>query len=205
MFSFLLSCATALVLLVDVSGSVSDPNYQLQTKGTASAFRDAEIQQSIIKKPGGIAVSYIEWGSGQYISIEWRLLKTKEDIDAFANEIEGLTRTAYLSNDTQIGFAVERGISYLQNAPCDISKATKVLDVSGDGKDLSSSYVLKAMKAYAEDNEITINGLPILASEKDIAAYYKEYVITSNGFVRIAKEFSDFPKAILIKLRDELL
>lgn len=66
----------------------------------------------------------------------------------------------------------------------------------------------------AENNDITINGLPINGSattnsgkkwrEAEISAYYSNHIITSDGFVRTAAGFNDFSRAIKEKLKCEI-
>ncbi|MEM7590400.1 MAG: DUF1194 domain-containing protein [Cyanobacteria bacterium P01_A01_bin.83] len=66
----------------------------------------------------------------------------------------------------------------------------------------------------AENNNITINGLPINGSadtnsgktwrEAEISKYYSNHVITSDGFVRPAAGFNDFSRAIKEKLKCEI-
>ena len=66
----------------------------------------------------------------------------------------------------------------------------------------------------AENNNITINGLPINGSsttnngkkwrEAEISSYYANHIITSDGFVRPAAGFNDFSRAIKEKLKCEI-
>lgn len=66
----------------------------------------------------------------------------------------------------------------------------------------------------AENNNITINGLPINGSattnsgkkwrEAEISAYYANHIVTSDGFVRTAAGFNDFSRAIKEKLKCEI-
>jgi len=50
----MLACAVALILLVDISSSVSEKNYELQKRGIAEAFKDPQIQKTIEAQPGGL-------------------------------------------------------------------------------------------------------------------------------------------------------
>src|SRR5690349_21078779 len=55
-----------LVLAVDASGSVDDQEYQLQLKGIAQGFRDAEVLRAIRSGPAkSIAVNLLVWAEPQ--------------------------------------------------------------------------------------------------------------------------------------------
>jgi hypothetical protein len=71
------------LLLVDVSISVDDQEYNLQRMGIANAFFDASVQRSILSQ-GETCVSYVEWAHEQHPTIGWTLLRTPADINAFA-------------------------------------------------------------------------------------------------------------------------
>ena len=49
--------AVELALLVDVSGSVDNSEYNLQKTGYVNAFKDAIIQSNIASLTGGIAIT----------------------------------------------------------------------------------------------------------------------------------------------------
>ena len=67
--------AVELALLVDVSGSVSGAEFDLQRSGYANAFLDAGIQNAI-SSGGGVAATLIYWSSAaqQAIGVGWSLL-----------------------------------------------------------------------------------------------------------------------------------
>ena len=98
----------------------------------------------------------------------------------------------------------------------------------GIGQDIDSDYSIKwqvpienlycppleeAVK-NAEDNNITINGLPINGDpntnngqkwrEGEVSNYYSNHIITSDGFIRTASGFNDFSRAIKEKLKCEI-
>ena len=98
----------------------------------------------------------------------------------------------------------------------------------GIGQDINNDYTvkwqvpvenlycppLKEAVNNAESNNITINGLPINGNpdtnsgkkwrEGEIASYYANHIITSNGFIRPAAGFNDFSRAIKEKLKCEI-
>ena len=84
-----------LVLLVDVSGSVSATEYALQKGGYVAAFHSAAVQSAIAGSLGGaIAVTYVEWSGNTQQSIEvgWTLINNAATADAFADAISAATR-----------------------------------------------------------------------------------------------------------------
>ena len=62
-----------LVLLVDVSGSVSATEYDLQKQGYVDAFQQRSRTGAILGSVGGaIAVTYVEWsGNDQQLQVGW--------------------------------------------------------------------------------------------------------------------------------------
>ena len=77
--------AVELALLVDVSGSVDNSEYNLQKTGYVNAFKDAIIQSNIASLTGGIAVTYIEWsGANQQSSlVNWTHVTDAASANAF--------------------------------------------------------------------------------------------------------------------------
>lgn len=201
-------CAVALALVVDVSGSVSLPNYELQRDGIAGAFLTEQVQELVTNKPGGIAVSMVQFGVYNEVSVEWRIVRTKDDLINLANDIHNahLPASRY---STLIGAAAQYTLDYFNELPCKPLK--KVMDISGDGADDGGDNLfgagapkIKDIRHQAEEQDVIINGLPIEANEPGITEYYRNNVITTNGFIVPAHEFKDFSRAIRKKLFDEL-
>lgn len=196
----MLSCALALVLLIDVSGSISLENYQLQAKGLQQAFLEPEIQNAITSKPGGIAVTIIEWASNSYVMQDWHHLTDNNSISEFAAKIEIDSRRT--SGVTAIEKALHVGIESFQTTPCKTEH--KIIDISGDGEDNSGGSPERA-RDLANNQGITINALPIVTEyEPDIEEYYRKFIITNDGFAIKAKGFADFARALRRKLILEL-
>ena len=79
-----------LVLLVDVSGSVSAGEYNLQKQGYVDAFQSAAVENAILGSVGGaIAVTYVEWsGNNQHLQqVGWTLIDSASAADDFADDI----------------------------------------------------------------------------------------------------------------------
>ncbi len=202
--------ALELVLAVDTSTSVDDREFQLQTKGLASAFRHPGVVRAIENHaPDGIAVTIIHWsGLGkQRVSLDWTQLRTADDTAFIAERIAAAPRL--LRGFTDIAGAVR----YAQNRIFQNRFEGKrlVIDVSGDGG--SNGESARNARDAAVSAGITVNGLAIHNEEYDLGElakinlvdHYRENVIGGPGaFLMIAKDFVDFRTAIRKKLVREI-
>ena len=150
--------ALALVLAIDVSGSVNAARYNLQRHGVAEAFRAPSVQQAVWQAgPNGIAVAVVEWSDMRFPVVPWRFVATPEDMMRLAADIDAVSRTSL--GPTHIGEAILFSIAYFGECRCEPLR--RVIDVSGDGVSNGGRNVTAARDAAVEAG-ITINGLPIL-------------------------------------------
>lgn len=191
-------CALALVLLLDVSSSVTPERYALQKQGLLTSFQDPSIQRLMLNQsPGGMAVTVFEWSTGAQQVIPWHHIQTPTDVEKFVEQINNLDR-AQVDGVTAIGVALEAGIASLEKAPC--APERKILDVSGDGAN-NSGIDPSHLRDQAQTQGITINGLPILnPNEPDLEIHYRKQVVTMDGFVIPSEGFEDFARALRRKL-----
>jgi len=194
------ACALALVLLVDVSGSVSPDRYELQHTGVAQALTDAHVQHVLLSQPGGMAITVIEWSDRRHVVVPWHMVQSADDVSAIAETLRGAQRS--MTGSTAMGDAMAEGIATFGRAPCE--PVRKVIDVSGDGRNNDGSIAPDDVRVRARAQAITINGLPIRGDEPDVADYYRNHVVTDDGFVIEAKSFDDFAVAIRYKLLMEI-
>lgn len=199
-----LQCKLALVLALDVSGSVDQNEYRLQTRGLAQAFRSEEIIAAI-KFPGNraIAATVLQWSGDphQLQVIPWSLLSDDQSIATFADQIENVER-AFKPYSTAIGNALTYSAGLFQSNPFPCER--QVIDVSGDGPNNEGEDVEPARNRVVSTG-ITVNGLAILGPREFLAAYYRESVVGGNGaFVISANTFKDYPEAIRKKLLREI-
>jgi hypothetical protein len=99
------ACKLALVLAVDVSGSVSPDEYNIQMRGLAEALRDGAVSEALVVAKA--AVSLIQWTgkSRQKVTIPWVRITNFEDTDGLADLIATQPRSwQYFS--TAIGEAL---------------------------------------------------------------------------------------------------
>jgi hypothetical protein len=189
-------CAVALLLLVDVSGSVSSEHHRMQREGIAGALREPAMAR-VVEGEGPIALALIEWDSTRTTVLPWRLLRDAAALDRAASEIIAAPR-AGVFGATHVGDAIEAGIAALEEAPCQADRA--VLDVSGDGASNGGADTAAA-RDRAASLGIQINGLPIVTeAEPHLDDWYRENVATLDGFVIAADGFAGVARAMRRKI-----
>lgn len=198
-------CTLALVLAIDVSGSVDTDEYRLQMDGLADAFRSEDIAAAInADGKKGIYVTVVQWsGATRHEQIvPWRWLTDFDSIKRFADDIATRERSFRIYS-TGIGEALAYSWSLFTGAPATCRR--RVIDVSGDGPS-NEGRDPAAMRTAMVADGITINGLAILDTEPDLKSYYEANVIGgAAAFVMTANRFEDYPDAIRRKLIREIL
>ena len=196
-------CGVELVLAMDVSRSVSTPEYRLQMDGLADAFRDDEVRDAIRAIPGGVMATVMIWGDQrqQKQTTPWTLLLGDGGAeDVFANSI-AYTRRSFGFTLTGLGAAMLYADRLSATNPMRCRK--RVVDISGDGVWNDGPRPSTAWKSLPPD--LTINGLVILGATPDPLAFYQQEVIGGpNAFVEVANDFDAYADAIKLKLLREL-
>jgi hypothetical protein len=191
-----------LLLLVDVSGSIDSSEYALQKQGYVNAFHNAAIQSQIASVPNGVAVGYAEWsnGSSQQLLVNWTKLTDATSANNFANTLASTSRGSI--GFTAPGSAINWGVPLFGSNGFDSSHM--VIDVSGDGRqNTGANTKLAAANALAAG--IKVNGLPILGSQANLAAWYLDNIVTpGGGFLTVANDFNDFERALAEKISREI-
>jgi hypothetical protein len=199
-----------LVLAVDTSGSVSQLRFILQRSGYADAFRSRDVAQAIASgRSQAIAVCMTFWTgyAMQTMAVPWtRVTSAPQSLAAFANAIDASTRTLF-GGGTSVSGAIDHGVRVLYTCPLagpPGSSIRRVIDVSGDGRNNRGRPPAEARDA-AVARDITINGLPILEVEADLAEHYEQQVIGGQGaFLIAADDFESFGVAVRRKLVQEI-
>ncbi|MEM7597165.1 MAG: DUF1194 domain-containing protein [Pseudomonadota bacterium] len=194
------ACDIALVLAVDVSGSVDNTEFRIQMDGLAEGLRDPSVSEALVA--GEAAISVLQWTgtTRQAVSVPWTQVKSFDDLETLANEIEAVTRK-WRNYSTAIGEALEFSAALFAEAPpCD----RRVVDVSGDGA--SNEGVEPAdVRVQLDAQGITVNALVIEGAEPDLTKYFRENVIVGPGaFVITANSFEEYPKRMQMKLLREV-
>ncbi len=203
-----------LVLAVDVSGSIDAEEARQQREGYVAALADRAVVDAIRANfHRRIAVTYMEWASGDYqqVVLDWALIGDMESAEAFAARLLAAPRRT--ARWTSISSAIDAAVPLF--AGNGYAGERRVIDVSGDGPNNRGRPVRDA-RDDAVAGGIVINGLPILNDrpqpfamptpmDMDLDRYYTEQVIGGPGsFVLPAEDFSDFRNAILNKLIREI-
>lgn len=196
------ACEIALVLALDASSSVDAVEYELQLKGLASALLSPEVTERI-ETIGGINLIAFEW-SGRYnqtIIAGWETLRSAGDVQAFALTLARHQRTRS-DFPTAIGYALGYAAGLFRQMPQPCRR--QVIDISGDGVHNEGFGPQIAYRNFPFSGT-TVNGLVIKGADPDPEAYYREEVRYGPGaFVVVAKDFSDYERAIKDKLLAEI-
>jgi hypothetical protein len=202
----------ALVLAIDISGSIDQEEARLQREGYVQAFRDPVIVKAILGGPTGrVAVAYFEWSDAwiQKLLIDWTLLDSEAAVAAFAQRLAAAPLS--IARRTSISGAIRYAVPMFARLPFEPTR--KVLDISGDGSNNDGGLVTDE-RHEALKQRIVINGLPIMndrpnpfgfPNETDLDKYYLHCVTGGpRSFVEVAQSFEDFPRAVRKKLLQEV-
>ncbi|MEH8173313.1 DUF1194 domain-containing protein [Aeromonas veronii] len=200
---------TELQLLMDVSGSVSSSEFNLQLQGYVDAFYSQDVQSAILDtsgdKLGSIAVQMVMWSGStqQSVMTDWFHLYDMTSINNFAATLDALVRP--YAGMTAPGSAMAFGAQQFDTN--NYTAARQVMDVSGDGiqnNGLDTSTVRDQLLASGID---TINGITIGQDYADgvLQEWYVENVAGGqDAFVINATTFADFGNALELKLAAEI-
>lgn len=194
--------ALELVLAVDTSASVNDGEFRLQMDGLARAFQDPDVIASIESQgPAGIAVTLVLWSAEPRQAIGWTQVRDRISAYRFAREIARAPRTA-VGRTTAIGSVIRYAIALF--SANGFAGRRRSIDVSGDGRN-NSGHPIWVERRAALATGVTINGLAILDGDPKLESYFEGYVAGGPGaFVLTAEDFSDFARAIRLKLLREI-
>jgi Ca-activated chloride channel homolog len=193
------ACEVALLLAIDVSGSVDGGEFRLQVDGTADALSDPAVADALVA--ASAALSVVQWsGTGMQTTVlSWTRIATLADVAALANAARALPR-AYDGSDTAVGDAVAFSTAtFAAVADC----RRRVVDISGDGPQ-NAGLPLSPSRGAALAAGIEINAIAIEGMGVSITEFYRRYVISKDGFVVTARGHLDYPRAIRAKLLREI-
>jgi Protein of unknown function (DUF1194) len=194
----------ALVLAVDVSGSVNDERFQLQREGIAGAL-DSDALASIVSAGAHqtIEIAVVEWAEDQRVVVPWTVIHNRRDLAGLAMRLRRASRSwVHTMTDPAGGIAAADAL--FQSVP--LTPGRKVIDVSGDGKQNIGEIPTRESRDAAVAHGVTVNGLPITSgSEPDVDAWYRANVVGgSDAFLVVANGFDAFAEAFRQKLTREV-
>jgi Ca-activated chloride channel homolog len=196
-----LSCETALLLSIDVSGSIDTGDYRLQTEGLAAALADPAVAEALVRDQ--VALAVVQWSgpSQQALVLPWQRMLGPAAVTRFAESAAAMPR-AFKGSDTAVGQAIRFALA--QFSPVADCKR-QVIDISGDGQENAGFTDLKA-RTEAVAAGVMINAIAIEEPGPafPITNYYRGWVITPGGFVVTARGLQDYAETLRLKLLREL-
>lgn len=198
----------AIVLAVDVSGSMDVEELAVQRVGYVEALRHPDLMRIVENgRHKRIAISLFEWAGDvrEDSRVSWRVIASSADIEEFARAVENAPIET--SFGTSISRAIHHAMDMIETA--DFAADAWLIDVSGDGPNNIGPPVTEA-RDRALARGVTINGLPIMIRPSrgatDLNAYYEDCVIGGLGaFVLPAASREEIAPAIRRKLFRELI
>ncbi len=194
------ACEVALVLAVDVSGSVDQREYRIQMQGLADGLRDGAVSEALVV--GEAAVLVLQWTgtSRQRVVVPWQRMTDFDAIEALAARIETTPRV-WRNFSTAIGEALEVGAAQFRDVP---QCRRRVIDVSGDGSS-NEGPGPRDLHGLLRQEGIVVNALVIEGAEPRVIEYFWENVIHGPGaFVITANDYAEYPARMRRKLLREV-
>ncbi len=205
-------CRLALVLALDVSGSVDEVEYAQQLNGLSYALNNTEVRATILKDPETpVHLAVFEWSSQnhQFLIQPWTILDSQNAIDAAIDRIRSYRKKrAGLKTalSTALMFAGE-----LLEGKKDCWQ--KTVDVSGDGKNNIGPPPKRVYELNIFTN-VTVNALVVghpkpekkgdvgeWLTQNELQRYFEREVIHgSAAFAMIANGYEDYAQAMKRKL-----
>lgn len=193
----------ALVMAIDVSGSIDPSEYRLQHEGIARAFETPAVLSAIAGGPrGAIDATVIEWSGRheQVTIVPWTRVTDRASGAAFAAQMRAVHRTS--RGLTSIGDALLAAAAAFETL--DDHPARRVIDLSGDGIANIGPKPAEVRDALVARG-IAINGLAILQHEPWLSSYYDQNVVGGRGsFLLDVRDYNSFADAMQEKLIDEI-
>lgn len=193
----------ALILAIDVSGSVNAERWELQRQGYEAAFKSPEVMQALTSgQHKAIAVTMVEWSGANHQRqvVDWTVIDDKLSAETFASAMAEAPRV--YSDWTSISAALDFVTPLFRKSGVEAGR--KVIDVSGDGVNNAGRPINDARDEVVAQG-IIINGLAILSDYEFLDGYYQDHVVGGAGaFMEVVKDYSTFSQAVLSKLVREI-
>ena len=201
----------ALVLAADASGSIDADEYRLQKEGIAEAVSDPRVLAGIRSSPlGRIALAYVEWGApaGAATMVGWTLVGNAAEAAGFGRAVLAAPRSVQSWN--AIGDAIDHAVGL--HASCPFEPTRRVIDISGDNRDMRSLRAAPLARDAAVAQGIVVNGLAVIEDARLapdgrpwLVAYFEAEVIGGPGaFLMVAEGFTAFETAVRRKIIREI-
>lgn len=195
-----LGCGLALLLALDVSGSVDSAEYAIQRDGLAAALVDPVVSEALVRARAQVAVMQWTGTTRHAVTIPWTEVNDFDAVSRLSDAVASDPRV-WRNFSTAIGEALSVGVTTFDAVP---QCTRRIIDLSGDGVS-NEGRSPDAFRSRLSAAGITLNALAIETDRSvDLTAYFFENVIWGPGaFVETAHAFDDYPRAIRAKLRRE--
>ena len=208
------ACRHALVLALDISGSVNPQEYRLQLDGLANALIAKEVQEVLFAMPDDpISISVFVWSSKdhQRLVLNWVDIDNPATLQVIAERLRNYNKDR-VTLKTAIGEALLFSKSLLQEKQ-DCWRRT--IDVSGDGTNNDGPKPKEVYENHDFDG-ITVNGLVVTVDKfrtqtevfklaTDLQIYFDHNILHGfDSFSMPALGYEDFERAMTLKLLREL-
>jgi len=194
----------ALVLAIDVSGSVDDARFALQRDGVAAALESSDFAALLSGGTNGaVEIAVVEWAEEQSVVLPWTVVRNGADLAAAAGRVRRAARS-WVHTKTDPAGGIAAADLLFSSAPMTADR--KVIDVSGDGRQNTGEIPTAEARDAAVAHNITVNGLPItLGDDPHVDDWYRENVIGGTGaFIVVADGYDAFAAAFRQKLTLEV-
>ena len=216
-----------LFLSLDVSGSISNSNFNLYKNGYIAAFNNPDVQAKISETfafgRGGLAIAVGQWSTTAFSPpvIDWQHITDLTtdgvnggtSLNTFLTALNGMGRQG--SSTTCVDCGMAAAITEINTNDYFTTRANgRVIDISTDGVGNTTAgncggvvACAQTQRGLAEASNIIINGLGVGASA---STFLTNNVVTplngatKAGFVQTASDFDQFETAITNKLIREV-
>jgi len=212
--SFATPVDVELALLVDISPSIDNHEYNIQKQGYVNAFRNSTLVDNIASGAiGSIAVTYIEWSgaSQQQVVVGWTEIFDVTSANNFADAIDNSIRSfASTNNGTAPGSAINFSVTHFGTETGAIGNGfestRQVIDVSGDGEQNRGDNTFSARNTALSLGIDSINGLAILNDEEPgLRTWYTQNIVGGdNAFLEVTDGFDNFGEIVGRKINREV-
>lgn len=195
------ACETALLLAIDVSGSIDGGDYRLQAEGLAAALADPVVADALVE--GQVALAVVQWSGAdqQALALPWERMLSANAVATFAARAAAMPRV-FKGSDTAVGEGLFFSLTQFAFVP---DCRRRVVDVSGDGQENAGFTDAKARTAAVAAG-VTVNAIAIEEPGPafPITSYFTRWIVTPEGFVVTARGLQDYAETLRLKLLREL-
>lgn len=181
------STDVALVMAIDVSGSLNPLEMDTQINGYISALQDPAVMNNLLTCQCN-EISVVIWADNTSIAFEFDQIDTDEKIEKLVGVLEEIkasktTLASTMGYQTFLSQGIERSAEVL--AARTEPARRKIINISSDGfesrLDDGTLGKMRSVKQSLEQDNVVINGLPILVYD------FIEESKSSNAFGALAQ------------------